>query len=307
MTCSPAGMTGIRRAATAFMVSILLVGACTDSHDSSRLPSATSSTAMPSPSSTIAAATRDPLLIAARATVPVLCYHQIREWRVGESELSRGLTTPPALFAEQMAFLAENGFHPVSPADYYDHLVRGVELPTKPVMLTFDDGHISQMTVVPVLQKYGFTATFFLMTVVIGKPNWIKTEQIRELDAMGYTIGAHTYDHQNLAKFPAAGLLKQVVAPRQRLEAIIGHPIRFFAYPFGAWNTRTLTEMGGMNFDAAFQLGDHELDATHPLMTLRRQIANPLTGMPGFRRQVSPAGDLGTGGAPNSPSSTRAD
>ena len=89
------------------------------------------------------------MLIASRATVPVLCYHQIREWRVGESEYSRGLTTPPTLFAEQMAFLAESGFHPISPADYFDHLVSGKELPTKPVMLTFDDGHVSQMAVVP--------------------------------------------------------------------------------------------------------------------------------------------------------------
>ncbi len=242
------------------------------------------------------------MLIASRATVPVLCYHQIREWRVGESEYSRGLTTPPTLFAEQMAFLAESGFHPISPADYFDHLVSGKELPTKPVMLTFDDGHVSQMAVVPVLQKYGFTATFFLMTVVIGKPNWIKTEQIRELDALGYTIGAHTYDHQNLAKLPAVKFAKQVEAPRQRLEAIIGHPIRFFAYPFGAWNARTLGEMSASNptFDAAFQLGDHKLDTARPLLTLRRQIANPLTGIRGFRRQVSPAGDPGTAGQSSS-------
>ncbi len=307
MMCCPAGMIGVRRAVTLLVVSTLLVGACTGSHDSSRLPSTTSTTVVPVPSSTIASATQDPLLIASRATVPVLCYHQIREWRVGESEYSRGLTTPPTLFAEQMAFLAENGFHPISPADYYDHLVRGMELPTKPVLLTFDDGHISQMTVVPILQKYGFTATFFLMTVVIGKPNWIKTDQIRPLDALGYTIGAHTYDHQNLAKLPAPQFVKQVVAPRQRLEVIIGHPIRFFAYPFGAWNARTLTEMSGLNFDAAFQLGDHKMDAVNPLMTLRRQIANPLTGMAGFRRQVSPVGDLGTAGAPNSPPSTKAD
>ena len=303
MICFPAGMIGVRRAVAVFAVSALVLAACTGSHDS-RLPSTSSSTTVPPPSSTIASVTQDPLLIAARATVPVLCYHQIREWRVGESEFSRGLTTPPVLFAEQMAFLAENGFHPISPAKYYDHLVSGTELPTKPVMLTFDDGHISQMTVVPILQKYGFTATFFLMTVVIGKPNWIKTDQIRQLDALGYTIGAHTYDHQNLAKLPAAQFVKQVVAPRQRLETIIGHPIRFFAYPFGAWNARTLTELGGLNFDAAFQLGDHKMDATNPLMTLRRQIANPLTGMPGFRRQVSPVGDLGTSGATNSLLST---
>ena len=109
--------------------------------------------------------------VAVRASVPVLCYHQVREWRAGESRVSRGLTTPPALFAEQMAFLAQDGWHVVSLRAYYEHVLRGTPLPSKPIVLTFDDGHESQMTAVPMLQRYHFTATFFLMTVTT-MPTW---------------------------------------------------------------------------------------------------------------------------------------
>ena len=225
---------------------------------------------------------------AARATVPVLCYHQIRDWRPGESEYSRGLTTPPALFEQQMALLAGDGWTPISMRAYLDHIERNTVLPPKPVLLTFDDGHISQITSgLPILRKYGFTATFFLMTVVIGKGNWIKSDDIRRLDTEGFTIAAHTYDHQNLAKLPAADFPRQVADSRRRLEAIVGHPITFFAYPFGAWNVAALSRIVPLGFEAAFQLSDHKMDPTWPMLTLRRQIANPLTGIDGFRRQVS--------------------
>ena len=224
---------------------------------------------------------------ASRATVPVLCYHQIRDWRPSESRISRGLATPPALFAQQMAYLSENGWHPISLATYYEHIVHATPLPSRPIVLTFDDGHESQMDAVPVLQKYKFPATFFLMTVVIGKKHWITSDQIRSLDAAGFTIGAHTYDHQNLAKLPGAAFQRQIDLPRQELERIVNHPIKFFAYPYGAWNTVALTRITTLKFDAAFQLSDHKMDSRYPLLTLRRQIANPLYGISGFQRQIA--------------------
>ena len=193
-----------------------------------------------------------------------------------------------------MAFLAQDGWHVVSLRAYFEHVLRGTPLPSKPIVLTFDDGHESQMTAVPVLHRYHFTATFFLMTVVIGKRHWISAEQVKTLDSLGYTIGAHTYDHANLAKLPADRVAKQLSGPRKALEDIVGHRIAFFAYPYGAWNASVVDHVNTERFDAAFQLSDHKMDATFPLLTLRRQIVNPFTGISGFRNQVAASLDTTT-------------
>ena len=245
-----------------------------------------------------------PASLAVRASVPVLCYHQIRDWRRGESRISRGLTTPPALFAAQMSVLADEGWHVVSIGDYYEHVVNATPLPPKPIVLTFDDGNETQMTALPVLQEHRFTATFFLMTVVIGKRHWISAAQIRTLDALGYTIGAHTYDHPNLAKLPADRVDDQISPPRRVLERIVGHRITFFAYPYGAWNEGVLERVNRQGFDAAFQLSDRRIDAKYPLLTMRRQIVNPFTGISGFRNQISAPVDTTTADTTIAPTAT---
>ena len=114
------------------------------------------------------------------------------------------------------------------------------------------------------------------------------------LDTLGYTIAAHTYDHANLAKLPADRLEAQISPPRRVLEGIIGHPIRFFAYPYGAWNSAAVERVNSDGFEAAFQLSDRKMDATYPLLTLRRQIVNPFTGISGFRSQISGLVDIST-------------
>lgn len=77
----------------------------------------------------------------------------------------RDLSTEPEMFRQQMAYLAENGFTPI---DFYDlslAIVNKSTLPDKPVILTFDDGYLDNyQNAFPVLQEYGFTGTFFIIT-----------------------------------------------------------------------------------------------------------------------------------------------
>ena len=203
-----------------------------------------------------------------------------------------------------MSVLADEGWHVVSIGDYYEHVVNATPLPPKPIVLTFDDGNETQMTALPVLQEHRFTATFFLMTVVIGKRHWISAAQIRTLDALGYTIGAHTYDHPNLAELPADRVDDQISPPRRVLERIVGHRITFFAYPYGAWNEGVLERVNRQGFDAAFQLSDRRIDARYPLLTMRRQIVNPFTGISGFRNQISAPVDTTTVDTTMAPTAT---
>jgi hypothetical protein len=84
-------------------------------------------------------------MIIERATVPVLCYHQLRDWRSSDSSYNRtNLICPPRYFRAHLDALAEGGWTTISPDQYLAHLTTGAALPRKPVILSFDDGSAGQ-------------------------------------------------------------------------------------------------------------------------------------------------------------------
>jgi peptidoglycan/xylan/chitin deacetylase (PgdA/CDA1 family) len=220
----------------------------------------------------------DPEAVLARASVPVLAYHQIRAPTAADSAQDRAYIVAPPVFAAQMRALARAGYTPVRGEALVAHIARGAPLPRKPVMLTFDDGSEGQVKrALPVLRRLGFPATFFVMTVVLGKPGWLSRGQVRALDRAGMTIGAHTWDHHPVPEYGAADWPRQIDAPARELAGIVGHPIRVFAYPFGLWSTAAFAHLRAAGFTAAFQLAE-QLDPRHALWTLRRIIVPALTG-----------------------------
>jgi len=230
----------------------------------------------PDPSSIPASKIADAATILARPQVPILCYHQIRDWRPKDSQSSKDYIIPTGAFREQMQMLADSGYHTVLPDQLYAYLTTGAKLPSKPVMLTFDDGDLDQYeTAVPILEKHGFKGAFFIMTVAIGrrgKQPYMDKTQIKDLSDRGHAIGAHTWDHHNVKKYQGDDWRIQVEEPKAKLEAIIGKPIKYFAYPFGLWNKQALPEIQKRGYVAAFTLADKR-DDTMPLFTIRRIIA----------------------------------
>ncbi len=236
----------------------------------------TTTVAAPDPSSIPAGKIANAATILARPQVPVLCYHQIRDWRASDSKTSKDYIIPVAAFKEQMQMLADSGYHTVLPDQLYAYLTTGAALPKKPVMLTFDDGDLDQYTVAaPELEKHGFKGAFFIMTVAIGrhrKQPYMDKTQIKDLSDRGHAIGAHTWDHHNVKKYQGDDWKIQVDEPKTKLEGIIGKPVKYFAYPFGLWNREALPELQKRGYAAAFTLADKR-DDTMPLYTVRRIIA----------------------------------
>ena len=104
--------------------------------------------------------------ILARPQVPILCYHQIRDWRATDSKTNKDYITPIDIFKSHMKMLADSGYHTISPDQLYDYLHHGTKLPSKPIMLTFDDTDLDQFTIAAhKMKKYGFKVVFFIMTV----------------------------------------------------------------------------------------------------------------------------------------------
>jgi peptidoglycan/xylan/chitin deacetylase (PgdA/CDA1 family) len=226
-------------------------------------------------------------LVLARAHVPILCYHHIRDWDENEAEADKPYIVPPAVFAAQMDFLDEHGYHPISPDQLLGYLTGGAALPKRPVLITFDDGDSSQWTnAVPNLQKHHFTATFFIMTVVLDKENYLSSEQVQALDRMGMTIGAHTWDHHRVTKYSDADWETQISEPTALLAKLTGHRIKYFAYPYGLWNVAAIGHLKQAGFVAAFQL-ESEIGTSAPLFTLRRQIVNSFWTLQTFQEALA--------------------
>ena len=210
--------------------------------------------------------------ILSKKQVPILCYHQIRDWKPTDSKTSRTYIVPPAAFAAQMRMLADSGYHTITPDQLYGYLISGKRLPAKPIMLSFDDTDLDQYTVAyPEMKKYGFTGVFFIMTVSLGRPHYMSRDQVRTLSDEGNTIGSHTWDHHNVKKYEGNDWVIQLDKPTRLLEQITGKSIRYFAYPFGLWNTAAFPELKKRGFVAAFQLNEKP-DPTDPLYCIRRII-----------------------------------
>src|SRR3974390_230673 len=101
-----------------------------------------------------------------RQAIPVLLYHNVAPSRSGPHP---ELTVTPKVFERQMEWLARTGHSPLSAVGVIDCLEQRGHLPDKPILITFDDGYADIATyALPILQSYGFSATVFVATRLLG-------------------------------------------------------------------------------------------------------------------------------------------
>lgn len=228
----------------------------------------------PQPVAVMASSVADAETIIARKQVPILCYHQVRDWREKDSKQAKDYIIPEERFKDHIKMLADSGYQTVLPDQLLAYLTTGAPLPEKPVILTFDDTSLGQYTVAaPELEKYGFKGVFFIMTVSLGRPNYMTRAQVKELSDKGHVMGSHTWDHQNVKKYQGQDWVTQVEKPSRQLAEITGNPTEYFAYPFGLWNPAAIPELKQRGMVAAFQLADTR-DPQDPLHSIRRIIAS---------------------------------
>lgn len=223
----------------------------------------------------------------------VINYHDIT---------AEGQHTPPfdrvgvseAHFADQLEFLKNHGYHPVSLQAIIDASKGGKPLPEKAVLLTFDDGYESFYTrAFPLLKKYNYPS----VAAIIG--TWINREakpdvpgykpvltwaQVRELDKSGLVeIAAHTYDmHTAIPSNPQGGSEASVTTRRynaalktyetdaeyrarlskgmQRSAAFLrqelGHPVRVMVWPYGEYNALAVADAAKAGMPITMALSD---------------------------------------------------
>lgn len=167
--------------------------------------------------------------------VPILLYHYIRVNPSPSDSLGRQLSVTPDLFAQQMAWLAANGYHPTNLERVLLSLQGTTFLPDKPVVLTFDDGYDDLYTqVYPLLKRYAFPATAFIPNSLVNRPGYITWDQLREMQRSGLLfVGGHTVHHVDLTGLTFDRAADEVTRNKDDLEARLGQPVRYFAFPNG--------------------------------------------------------------------------
>lgn len=114
--------------------------------------------------------------------------------------------------------------------------------PQKPsVAITFDDGCETDLLVAaPLLQEFGFGATFYITSGFLGSQGYLSAEQLRKLANSGFEIGCHSMTHPYLPDLNEAGLQKEIVGAKRQLEQILGKPVEHFSCPGGRFNKRVI-------------------------------------------------------------------
>ena len=186
--------------------------------------------------------------------MPILMYHHVVEPASGANSVERDLSVLPERFEQQLIYLEEAGYETISSIDLVYHLTLGAPLPDHPIIITFDDGYVDNYTnAFPLLQKYGFSATFYVVTDFVdrGLSRYMTWDQIEEMAAAGMGIGSHSRDHPDMSGKPYEYLVWQILGSQQTLEAHIAGPIRAFSYPSGTYDDLTVQVLRSAHFWSA--------------------------------------------------------
>ena len=189
--------------------------------------------------------------------VPVLSYHQVND------EDNNALTVPTAVFEQQMAYLHDNGYHAITPDQLNAYLTEGAPLPEKPVLITFDDVYRDNYeNAFPVLQKYGMTATIFLISDFMDRfDKYLTWQQVQEMSEAGIYMGAHTLSHFELPGLSKAELYQQIEGGKLAIEWKTLRFTEYIAYPCGSYNADVLAVARDCGYKCGFTV---RYDLVHP-------------------------------------------
>lgn len=195
--------------------------------------------------------------------IPVLCYHNVSDskhrayWRY---------ILPMSRFKRQMLWLKKRGYASISLDSLYSYMDHGAPVPSKPVVITFDDGYRElKTTATPFLAEMGFHHTHFINSEKMGKTtDWVKVApdlpilshtDIQEMSgAYGRMVDfqAHGETHLSLKNQSPSTIFKEVQGCIDTLESLHHQPVRYFAYPYGDFDDVTVKTLTTTRLRFAF-------------------------------------------------------
>lgn len=190
--------------------------------------------------------------------IPILLYQNIGNYP--ENMMEDGLS--PQAFERQMSFLSENGYSVVTLVQALNHMNRRLRLSPKSIALTIDGGYQDAFTnCLPVLEKYGFQATFFIPPESTGKEraingepikclNW---EEVRGIIGRGMGIGILAYHGRGIRiHYEEAAIKDSIEQAMKIMDREIDTPIKYCAFREGVPKKPLWEFLQTWGFDAVF-------------------------------------------------------
>jgi len=172
--------------------------------------------------------------------VPILMFHYIRTVTDPNDKLGISLSVPPETFDKMVKSISDAGYQSISLEDFAAGKIKD-----KSIIFTFDDGYDDAYTqALPVLQKYNYTGTFFIIGDMVGKQFYMTKDQISEMKSAGMEIGGHTMSHVNLANTAEKRATEEISKGQVDRAPVM-------AFPSGKYSAATLEILKKLKIKAA--------------------------------------------------------
>jgi peptidoglycan/xylan/chitin deacetylase (PgdA/CDA1 family) len=151
-----------------------------------------------------------------------------------------------------MDWLSVNGYHPVDFNDLRAYFGGLAALPSKPLVITLDDGYSDLYTTAyPILKSFHFKAVAYIVTSFVGQSRYVTSEQVVEMDQNGIQIASHTIDHANIGGASLGSATYQLATSKAWLQHLTGHSVVDFAYPSGKFSSSAVYALQATGYDTA--------------------------------------------------------
>jgi peptidoglycan/xylan/chitin deacetylase (PgdA/CDA1 family) len=199
--------------------------------------------------------------------VPIILYH-----RIDTSPINSQYYVPPAKFDEEMKLLHDWGYQTITTELLIKAITEGADLPPRPLLITFDDGHLNNYTTAfPIMQKYGFTGVLYIVANYLGADQYMNADQIKEMAAAGWEVGSHSISHSDLTSLEPYRQRYEVVESRTLLEEALGVPVLTIAYPFGISDSSVIDYAHFAGYIGGMSLGYTYDQGVSNLFTMQRR------------------------------------
>ena len=213
---------------------------------------------------------------------PILEYHMVQQ---EDPKDAYAYNVPVEDFQQQLDYLQEQGYTTISIRDYLRAKKGLLQLPEKPIILTFDDGYESNYKeLLPILEERGLKATIFMVTNDIGKDGYLSWQQLKDMEKRGIEIGSHTANHLPLTGMSLEEAREEVKLSKLLMEWNGMKTIYTLSYPNGKYTT-DLEQMLKEEEYLAAVTGDAGLNTfdTDPYQLQRINIHHPTFGLTEFK------------------------
>jgi peptidoglycan/xylan/chitin deacetylase (PgdA/CDA1 family) len=217
--------------------------------------------------------------------VPILEYHAIQPPVSGSAYPQ--LFVPQADFVEQMKWLDEHGYEGVTLDQVENAWYKDGELPPKPVVLSFDDGYLSQyVAAFPALEHFHWPGVLNLVAKGSDLPD---ADVQKMLDANpGWELASHTVNHLDLTTLDASQLHEEVATSRKILQDRFGAPVNNFCYPSGKYDNTVIAALKAAGYRGATSEVPGLATSAHPYVLNRIEITLD-DGLSGFVSKLKAA------------------